>query len=428
DMAAAADQLLAVSVDPGFVAEAPLAPGSLEGVWLARDLLNILKRSGPTRALAVRRWAQGLDAADWEALLRTAPELVGPVGGMPLERRYQANRWLIQRALEATSAEVARLAAGIDSDRANALRQREQTLRGFLADPTRQFLLFDNTGDGRVAEVLGDLANANNVAFVIPGITNTLDNFDKHAAADSRALRDEISRRAPPSRTAVIAWLGYDTPGVPDAILKVKAEVGGKALHDFVDGLLLEEPVVTTVVGHSYGSLVAGKALQGGLEVDTVAVIGSPGMGVDAVEELGLAEGTSFFAAGAPMDVVAWSQWHGADPRDPRFGGIPFETGGAGNGAYPLGHSRYYEQGSESLRNLALIVTDQRHIVTVERPTVLDRGLIGVDRLQAGAGQLGQVGQVGQALVDKAQERIDTVGDVASDIAELGGRIVRRQQ
>lgn len=425
DMAAAADQLLTAGVDPGFVAEAPLAPGSPEGVWVVRALLNLLKRPGSTRVLAVRGWAQGLDPADWEALLRTAPELVGPVGGMPLERRYQANRLLIQRALAATSAEVARL-SGTDGDRATALRQREQTLRGLLADPTRQFLLFDNTGDGRVAEVLGDLPNADHVAFVIPGITNTLDNFDANVGTNGRRLHDEAFLRAPHSPTAVVAWLGYDTPGIPDAILRVKAEIGGKALHDFVDGLLLEEPVVTTVVGHSYGSLVAGKALQGaGLEVDNVAVIGSPGMGVDAVEELGLDESTGFFAAGAPMDGIAWSHWHGADPSDPRFGGIPFETGNAGSGAYPLGHSRYYEQGSESLRNLALIVTDQGHIVTVEPPTVLDRALIGVDRLQAAAGQLGWAVQ---SPIDKAQSRIDTVGDIVGDVAELGGRIVRRQQ
>ncbi len=423
-MVATADQLLTAGVDPGFLAEAPLTPGSPERLWVVRDLLNLLTRPKSTHASAVRGWAQGLDPEDWEALLRTAPELVGPVGGMPLERRYQANRLLIQRALAATSAEVARL-AGTGGDRAAALRRREQTLRGLLADPTRQFLLFDNTGDGRVAEVIGDLVNASNVAFVIPGITNTLDNFDANVATHGQRLHDEASLRAPHSPTAVVAWLGYDAPGIPDAILRAKAEVGGTALHDFVDGLLLEEPVVTTVVGHSYGSLVAGKALRSGLEVDNVAVIGSPGMGVEAVEELGLPEGTGFFAAGAPMDGIAWSQWHGADPRDPRFGGTPFETGSAASGVYPLGHSRYYEQGSESLRNLALIVTGQRHIVTVEPPTVLDRALVGVDRLQEAAGPLGWVVR---SPIDKAQSRIDTMGDIAGDVAELGGRIVRRQQ
>ncbi|MBM0280156.1 alpha/beta hydrolase, partial [Micromonospora tarensis] len=43
----------------------------------------------------------------------------------------------------------------------------------------RRFLLFDRRGDGRAVEVLGDLAGADRIAVLVPGVGSTLADFDR---------------------------------------------------------------------------------------------------------------------------------------------------------------------------------------------------------------------------------------------------------
>ncbi|WP_343869414.1 alpha/beta hydrolase, partial [Dactylosporangium roseum] len=60
-----------------------------------------------------------------------------------------------------------------------------------------------------------------------------------------------------------MAWLGYNPPeGVRrDALREDRAAAGAIALNRFIDGLLLGHPGLTiTVIGHSYGSVVAAPA------------------------------------------------------------------------------------------------------------------------------------------------------------------------
>jgi alpha-beta hydrolase superfamily lysophospholipase len=58
----------------------------------------------------------------------------------------------------------------------------------------------------------------------------------------------------------------------------------------------------TTLLAHSYGTLVSSKALQGGAEFDRVAFMGSPGLGRDVhrVADLGLPPETRVFGMRAP--------------------------------------------------------------------------------------------------------------------------------
>ena len=101
------------------------------------------------------------------------------------------------------------------------------------------------------------------------------------------------------------------------------------------------------MVGHSYGSLVTGMAESGqGLEVDETVLIGSPGVGVNSAEELG--DG-NVWAGLARFDVVGYSEWHGLNPHAREFGATRFHTGDIS------GHSSYFNEGSESLRNIGLI-------------------------------------------------------------------------
>src|SRR4029079_7990870 len=91
-------------------------------------------------------------------------------------------------------------------------------------DPDRHFLLFDPEGDGRAAEVFGDLTTARHVAVVVPGMNNDLDNF---TGGDAEKVQHQASQ-FDPDQVATIQWLGYDTPeGAPRPRTGAAAARGG---------------------------------------------------------------------------------------------------------------------------------------------------------------------------------------------------------
>ncbi len=101
------------------------------------------------------------------------------------------------------------------------------------------------------------------------------------------------------------------------------------------------------MVAHSYGSLVTGMAESGqGLEVDETVFVGSPGVGVNSADDLGDGNVWVGLASGDP---VGYSGWFGPNPHGKAFGSTRFHTGDIS------GHSSYFNEGSESLRNIGLI-------------------------------------------------------------------------
>ena len=114
----------------------------------------------------------------------------------------------------------------------------------------------------------------------------------------------------------------------------------------------LDPSATTTLLCHSYGSVVCGEAVKG-LPVDDVAAFGSPGMKAPSAGALGTH--ANVWAARGSRD---WMQFvphvrvlglgFGTDPVSPGFGAHVFGAGTAG-------HSDYLRPGSLSLRNLALI-------------------------------------------------------------------------
>jgi pimeloyl-ACP methyl ester carboxylesterase len=235
----------------------------------------------------------------------------------------------------------------------------------------RQFLEYDTRGDGRVVEAIGDLAGADRVAIIVPGVDNRLDNFDRGLggvrrrapAFEARQLYGQLRAVAPDVPTAVVAWLGYDPPeGVGrDAMREDRAAAGAVALRSFVDGLVAARPgVVITVIGHSYGSVVAGLAAPAlSPRVENLVAIGSPGMGVDRAADLHTR--ARVFAGTAPHD---WTRWvpgirllgagHGTRPTDPSFGALPLPVGGVDD------HDGYFVSGTAALQAMAEITLGRR--------------------------------------------------------------------
>ncbi|MFC7531394.1 alpha/beta hydrolase [Actinoplanes sp. GCM10030250] len=305
-------------------AVAPALPRQAE--WLA-DPRN-LPDPGTATAAQVSGWFAGLPPAEADDLVRRYPEVVGNLDGVPLNLRYAANR-----------------------------------------DPgwtDRQILTLDRRGDGLVAEVLGDLATASRVAVLIPGVETELANFDtglggvRHRAPawQARQLHEQIQALSPGAPVAVIAWLGYDTPdGVRrDAFREDLAASGALALERFVGGLVQDRPDrEITLIGHSYGSIVAGRAVSHlGPQVTDVVAIGSPGMGVP--NRAALHTGARVWAGSAPDDwtrrlpgLRIFGVGHGRLPVDPAFGALPLPCADA------AGHDGYFVPGTSSLRAMAEI-------------------------------------------------------------------------
>src|SRR3954465_3801522 len=82
----------------------------------------------------------------------------------------------------------------------------------------RHFLFFDPAGDGKTAEVFGDLNRAARIAVLVPGVDSTLADFDRGLGGvarrapgvQGRTLYQQLSKRD--RDVAVISWLGYDRP------------------------------------------------------------------------------------------------------------------------------------------------------------------------------------------------------------------------
>lgn len=259
-----------------------------------------------------------------------------------LAERYTANRDGI-RAAE-------RMAVGHgDQKRAAELR--------VMAGPARHFLSFDGRDGGRTAEVFGDLSRADRIAVLVPGADTSLDSY-RRLRNDAVALRRELG-----GRSAVIAWLGYETPATlsPEALTSGRADAAAPGLRTFVRELSELKPAArTSVLCHSYGSVVCARAASG-LKVADIVLYGSPGTGADSVAAMHT--GATVWAGRGGDDWIAdvphvklhlpfVTVGFGTDPVSPEFGAKVFA---AGNG----GHSDYLKPGSLSLKNIARIVAGE---------------------------------------------------------------------
>ncbi|MFI9822322.1 alpha/beta hydrolase [Streptomyces sp. NPDC052013] len=273
-----------------------------------------------------------------------------------LDKIYAANR--------ANAAKAAQMAAAHGAGRRAAADRR-------LAHPTRQLLTFDGRGPGLVTEVLGDLAQATRIAVLVPGSDTSLDTYGRfHTAALN--LHQRLTREAPPgTRTAVVAWLGYETPGTISTTVATteRAEQAAPQLGALIRDVrhITDPGPRISLLCHSYGSVVCAQAAPAtGDDVHDIALLGSPGTGADTAAALRTsarvwaARGDNDWVENVPhlsADLFGTTVGFGTDPVSPAFGARVFA---AGNG----GHSDYFEPGSLSLTNLTRIVLGESEAVT----------------------------------------------------------------
>ncbi|GAA2393835.1 alpha/beta hydrolase [Streptomyces coeruleofuscus] len=304
------------------------------------------------------RFFSSLTERDRGSLVRKYPLAVGNMNGAPVELRYRANRIALGQAREVERERIhdSRLTPSGKHEASRRMHRYED-----LMEKDRRILAFDPDGSGRVAEVFGDLREADRVSVVVPGVDTDLLTFQrtrrKYSAPVGMAESLYAAERAtsPSTRTAVIAWADYTAPsglGI-DSATAMRAKEGAVRLNALVRALPGGSPV--SLFCHSYGSVVCGVAahsLPG--RVSDIAVAGSPGMRAEKAAQL-----QTTARVWAMRDADDWIQdvpylevgglGHGADPVSSGFGARVLSAQGA------KGHAGYFEPGTASLMNFAEI-------------------------------------------------------------------------
>ncbi|MFD8439796.1 alpha/beta hydrolase [Streptomyces microflavus] len=360
-----------------------------------------------------KAWWAGLTDEQREEYLAVYPDQIGNLDGIPALVRDAANRDNLQLLM-------GKLAGRDDEDAVTklaALREIDRQLGAVQkpGDPPMYLLGIGDQGNGRAIVSYGNPDTSKNVAAYVPGLNTSLD--EEFAKGDLKRARDTAAAaREIDHSTAAIVWLGYDAPQSPDGLSSLavagteRAETGGHAFRGFMSGLEVsndhDDPHMTAI-GHSYGSRTVGAATQqgGGIPgVDDIVLVGSPGIGVDRAEDLGVG-GDHVFVGAADNDVVTHlpskgqgvlaaagralgpagslavdavhsgddDLWFGSDPASEGFGARRFAVDPGppliGLGSVSLdAHSQYFdpEMDSASADSIAMVVAGRGHQVKQE--------------------------------------------------------------
>jgi hypothetical protein len=343
--------------------------------------------AAPPSAVEVSGWWSSLDPAATAAMENAAPQLVGNLDGIPVEVRDDANRvWLTQSIAErdaSTARPGSRTLEAAAERELHMLGEVEVALGNAQSVPSRSLLTVDPVGQGRAAIVLGDLATADYVTYLVPGMFFTIDGQINDWTDDAARIYDEqvswlnlISETDPGEATktvAVVAWMGYETPNLTNIASLDLAEKGRDALAATIQGLLSERGFDTpyiSIIAHSYGTTTALMALTDyDFSIDALALVGSPGSAAQSVDELHVRDG-NVFVGEAAWDPVPNTAFFGSDPGSASYGAHQMNVGGGVDLitnevlAASIGHNGYFGVGSESVRNLALIGIGHGELVT----------------------------------------------------------------
>ncbi len=354
-------------------------------------------------AKAVSAWWTALDEERRERLIASPPPRLGNLNGVPAAVRDRVNRAVMDDDLARVEnagpvAEVLEDPERYGLSNAELLRYRNavQTQLGLArhrgSDPgnPRPVLLwaYDPTvfvGQGRAAIAIGDPDEADNVAVVVPGAGSSVAGGWLSAGHDAATnLYDQSLIAEPDETTAVISWMGYDTPeGYTDRgiVAPVLARVGGERLAEDVNGLWVTHAGLphVTVIGHSYGSTTAADAFaHSGMRANAAVLLGSPGTDLArSAADFGV-DGGEVYVGAASTDPISWigvagsvpdflndvlgqpfgpDAGLGADPAGEGFGSVRFKAEATGADVLDFGdHSHYYNLGGEALRSMVYIV------------------------------------------------------------------------
>ncbi|MDQ1577497.1 MAG: hypothetical protein QOE21_184 [Microbacteriaceae bacterium] len=349
--------------------------------------------SNPPSARQVASLWSTMDSAGKASWLAVAPGVLGNLEGVPFGVRDTANRNYLRES-------IADLTSGIKSGigrgelvAARARLQMLQQVQAALVTPSsassatppqaRHLLSLDPSGVGRAAVVVGDLSTADYVSYLVPGMFFTVDGQMVDWTVIAQDLNSEqenwvsLLSKTDPSmagkKVATVAWIGYQTPGLTGITSLGLADDGADKLGSSIEGVQAaragHEPFVT-IVGHSYGSTAAMIELaKGGVNVDALVLIGSPGSAAQSASDLAV-RGDNVYVGEAAWDPVVNTAFYGSDPGAASFGAHKMDVSGGVDPithkllAPAIGHLGYFDAGTEAMRNIALISLDRDSLVT----------------------------------------------------------------
>ena len=349
------------------------------------QLVQKLLASPPTARDVATLWTS-LSPSARTRLISAAPRLVGGLDGFPAAVRDKANRaWVSQSIAElgkALPGVAGRALAETDERQLHMLRTVEAALKPTKNGPKRTLLSADPAGQGKAVIVLGNLQTADYVTYLVPGMFYTVDGqlsaWTGDAAdlyAQQKAWLGRLSASDPSAAhksVAVVAWMGYQTPDLTNIGSLDLANRARDALASSVETLALQRAghlPFTTIVAHSYGSTAALMALtQYNFSVNALVLVGTPGSAAQSVKDLHVKR-ANVWVGSAAWDPVPTSAFFGSDPSAPSYGAHTMGVGGGRDvisGAMlgqSLGHNEYFDPGTESIRNMALIGIDHAELV-----------------------------------------------------------------
>lgn len=335
--------------------------------------------ASPPAASTVSAWWASESSRTRSDLAAVAPELIGNLEGLPYEVRSTTNQRYLTTTIAGLGAKidtVGRAAADDLRTRLHMLQQISDAVTAGADGQTRSLVTLDVSGAGRAVIVVGDLATADYVTYMVPGMFYSVDseivswtNAAAELAVDQQQWLDRLAPNQS-SSVATVSWIGYQTPSLVDVTSLDLARTGSVRLADSLQGLATvrgagERPYLS-ILTHSYGSTVALLALENAalgsdaVTVDSLAMVGSPGSDAKSVAELNVRDG-NVWVADAALDPVSHAGVFGSQPLSPSYGARPFGVTGATDPltgadlAPSLGHVDYFTAGSESFRNMALI-------------------------------------------------------------------------
>ena len=336
-----------------------------------------------------------LTDAQKQTLRETYPGFIGNLEGVPYLDRFLANR---------TSYEA--VAAGgpygdpID-EQITAMGREINQFGGELLEfhpfeypQATAAVMYGVTVTYENGKPVDPLKGVTNVNVLVGGMNSGLGDLSGWGKS-ARDLNTFSEAYGDGTKSATVAWFGYDSPDELQEPFMDKATEGAAALTETLRGLDNEvsSSVTTSVIAHSYGSTTAFLAVGGAddnLGVDNLIAFGSAGV-PDSYHETWTGNdpmdysGTDIFTTRAPGDIIApfgiqSSFGHGIDPATipgaitfesdggevPSIdGGTEYAVGTPGHGARDGGNgvwgwweedNGYISRDSESFRNIAYIV------------------------------------------------------------------------
>lgn len=454
------DENTAAAIDQAAGVDIPNPPVEVGG-----QLLQI--PSPDTDPADVKAWWDSLSEQQQQELITEHPPILGNLNGIPAEARDPINVAVmdddldrVESAARSNNVSADEVAAnpgryGLSENDITRYQNAKKTQEGLIhqmtgsnelkgpdgqprrySDVTAEERMRENwrptmlwaydpqafDGKGRAAVAIGNPDKAVNTAVIVPGTSASVrDGWLSDGHNDAINLYDESLAAAPREPTAVISWMGYDTPESftdPNIANTGLARAGGDALAWDINSLNVTHesgvPQHVTVAGHSYGSTTVADAFaNSGLQANDAILLGSPG--TDVAQNAGdfNVDGGQVYIGDASTDPVGWlgqmgntlpdelndslgnmigpSAGLGADPAFEDFGATRFRAEVPGADMIdPSDHSYYYTSGSESLRSMTQIVVgngdglgdlgllaEHRTELTVSTPQNVDMPIIG---------------------------------------------------